>query len=120
MTTSIEVIVIGPPQIIEVLSETGAVIETLVVSPPTVIETVEAGPQGPPGPQGAVGVPQSYLHTESSPASSWTVNHNLGFRPTCTVFSVGSVEVEAEVTHISNTQSIIFFVQPTAGTARFV
>ena len=36
------------------------------------------GPQGPQGPTGPGG--SSYLHTQSTPSSSWVITHNLGVR----------------------------------------
>lgn len=62
------------------------------------------GPQGPTGltgPQGPAGV--SYDHTQSTASAEWTVNHNLGFKPTVQVFSSGGSEVEAEVAIAANT-----------------
>lgn len=95
------------------------VVEVLV-DQVSVVEVVGVGPQGQQGPVGPPGVPLSYLHTQASAASTWTVNHNLGFVPTATVYSVGGVEVEAEIAHTSVNQAVIQFVTPTAGTARFV
>ena len=42
----------------------------------TVVTVATAGPQGPGGGGAA------YVHTQSTPATTWTINHNLGFRPT--------------------------------------
>lgn len=61
----------------------------------------------------------NFVHTQASAASSWTVNHNLGFRPAVEVFSVGGAEIEAEVLHTSVNQTVISFTTPTAGSARF-
>lgn len=73
-----------------------------------------------PGIQGPAGTPISYTHTQGSASDTWVVNHNLGFRPHCVVFSVGGAEVEAGVTHTSVNQTVISFVTPASGTARFV
>lgn len=56
--------------------------------------------------------------TQSTASDTWTINHNLGFKPTVTVFSVGGMEVEADVQHTSLNQSIIYFNNPFAGSAR--
>lgn len=53
-----------------------------------------------------------------SPLAEWTINHNLGFRPSVEVFSVGGAEIEADVVHVSLNQTRIYFVAPTAGSAR--
>jgi hypothetical protein len=81
------------------------------------VQWVDAAP-GSPGPQGPAGV--DYEHVQISPQSSWTVNHNLGVVPSVTVYSVGGMEVEASIVHISNNQTVISFVTPFAGTARFI
>lgn len=58
----------------------------------------------------------SYSQTFTS-ALTWTVNHNLGFKPAITVLSVGGVVVWADVLHLSNNQALVTFDQPTAGQA---
>jgi hypothetical protein len=59
-----------------------------------------------------------YTHTQGSAASTWTVNHNLGFRPDVTIYSAGGREVEADVLHLNNNQTEIYFAAPFSGTAR--
>ena len=61
----------------------------------------------------------SFVHTQGSAATSWTVNHNLGFRPAVEVFSVGGAEIDAAILHTSVNQTVISFSTPTAGSARF-
>ena len=61
---------------------------------------------------------EAYIHDQSSALDIWTINHNLGFKPTVTVFSVGGMEVEADVQHTSINQTIIYFNNPFAGSAR--
>jgi len=74
---------------------------------------------GAPGPQGDIGPAggESYLHTQSSPASTWTVNHNLGTRPAVEVRDTGGNEILAAVTHMSANQVLISFVSAKTGTA---
>ena len=60
-----------------------------------------------------------YEHTQTIVSAIWTVNHNLGFYPNATVFSVGRVEVEAQIVDISVNQTVIYFNQAQAGYARF-
>lgn len=92
--------------------------ETVIQQTPFAVTTIDGGvgPQGPPGPPGG----GSYQHTQSTPASTWVVNHNLGFRPDVTVFSPGGIEVEAEIAHISTTQTEIRFSAAATGSARFI
>jgi hypothetical protein len=62
-----------------------------------------------------------YTHTQSAASALWTVNHNLGFIPSSvSVRTVGGVEVEAGVTHISINQLNIEFAVPFAGTALII
>lgn len=96
-----------------------------------VVEVVDLGPQGPPGaagpqgPQGDVG-PQGppgesgagYTHTQSSDLSTWTIAHNLGFRPAVQAFSVGGVEIIGDIAHLSTDVVMISFVSPQRGFAR--
>ena len=74
--------------------------------------------QGPPGPQGPPGDGAStFEHTQATADSTWTVNHNLGFRPAVTVLSPGGLEMLAEVLHTSLNQALVYFDAPKAGNA---
>lgn len=59
----------------------------------------------------------AYEHFQNSPASTWTINHNLSYKPSVSIFSLGGIEIEAAIQHATNNQTIINFVVPTAGTA---
>jgi hypothetical protein len=107
MTTEVVTITVDPAIRVEI-----------TVDDPTAITIAQQGPQGPVGPPGSPGSVLEFRFTQASPSLSWTVNHNLGFLPSVTVYSVGSVEVEALVTHTSTNQSVISFSSPTAGSAR--
>lgn len=74
---------------------------------------------GVPGPAGPAGTPGAgYIHTQSVAASVWTINHNLGYKPAVTALTVGGLEMEVEVLHISINQTQISLVAAMAGTAR--
>jgi hypothetical protein len=88
--------------------------KTLVVRPRVRAQLVTHIP-GPPGPAGT-----GYTHTQSSPSATWTINHNLGIKPSVEVFSVGGLEVDASVLHVSNNQVAVSFATPFAGYARLV
>lgn len=60
--------------------------------------------------------PGSFIHTQSTPAQVWTINHFFGIEPTATLVLDGTVS-EAQVTHPSTTQTVITFSQSVAGTA---
>lgn len=57
-----------------------------------------------------------WTHTQSSPASVWTIDHHFGTHPLVQVIASG-VEVEAEVAHPSASQTTITFGVPVTGTA---
>lgn len=70
------------------------------------------------GPPGAGANP--YTHTQAVPATSWTINHNLGYRPVVELFSAGGVEMIAEVVHTTVNQVVVSFLSATAGSARLL
>ena len=69
---------------------------------------------------GGGGAGSVYEHTQSVAAATWTVNHNLGFKPYVQVLSNGGAEVEVEVVHISVNQLQIYFINAFAGYARLI
>lgn len=52
-----------------------------------------------------------------SPLATWVINHNLGYRPHVSVYSVGGVLMLVEVLHASDDQVQVLFDSPTAGYA---
>lgn len=70
------------------------------------------GPAGPPGTGGG-----NHQHTQNVASDTWVVNHNLGFRPNIMVTTLGGVEVEANVVHISINQVQVQFDLPATGLA---
>lgn len=87
--------------------------KTRIVSPPRT--RIVTGARGLPGRNGA-----GFLHAQSSPSAEWTVNHNLGFRPSATVLSPGGVEVVAGVVHVSANQLRVTFATPQSGSVRCI
>lgn len=87
-----------------------------VVLGPTPEMLVEFGvpqsPAGPPGPSGG-----GYEHTQATPATVWTVNHNLGRRPNVAILNVGGGQILARVIHVSVNQARVYFDLPTTGLA---
>lgn len=62
----------------------------------------------------------AYVHTQTTPAATWTINHNLGHVPSVELFDSGSQEIDADVSHPTmNTTTIVFSI-PTAGFARLI
>jgi hypothetical protein len=89
----------------------------VVVNKPKKHVVFAAGRQGPPGVGGVSG--STFEHIQSVASSTWTINHNLGFRPNVSVTTMGGAEVLAEVLHISVNQTQITFDSPLAGIANF-
>lgn len=75
-----------------------------------------AGVQGPAGPAGSSS--STYIHTQGSAATVWTIAHNLGFKPTVTAMTAGGMEMAGEVQHLSVNTLTITFTLAVSGTAR--
>lgn len=87
---------------------------TVVMVPQTsTVTAVTQGPQGPPGE-----IASTYIYTQSSPAATWTIAHNLGFKPSVELLNAGSQEIEGDVVHTSYNVTMVYFTQATAGFAR--
>jgi Collagen triple helix repeat (20 copies) len=77
------------------------------------------GIQGVVGPQGPAGPTAAYTHTQFSASATWTVAHNLGFRPDVAVTTTGGLEVfGGEVLHLSDNTLQVSFDVAFAGQAR--
>jgi hypothetical protein len=87
-----------------------------VVTAPCATQSVTVITEGPQGPKGDAGV--GYIYTQQSPASTWTINHLLGFKPSVDIYDSGSQQISADVSHPSLNQSVILFTASTAGFAR--
>lgn len=55
---------------------------------------------------------------QPTPLSTWTINHNLGFKPSVELFNSGSQEIDGDVVHTSTNQTIVSFTVPVSGFAR--
>lgn len=98
--------------------------EIIVTPSPAITVTVlsgQPGPQGVPGDLDEVyeAIPSlvSYTHNQVSVSTTWTITHNLNFRPNVTVFDSANTMVEGSITHISNTQLSVTFSAGISGTA---
>lgn len=89
---------------------------SVLVEEVEVTQVVSDAQQGPPGPPGSSSN-ASFEHPQVSASDTWTVNHNLGFRPAVSILSVGGREMWAEVIHTSVNQFIAYFDAPTSGIA---
>lgn len=84
-----------------------------VVSVP-VTNTVSSITQGPQGPAGS----GAYVHTQSTVAATWTINHNMGFRPAVELLDSGSQEIDGEIAHPTVNQTVVTLNPASAGLAR--
>jgi hypothetical protein len=95
-----------------VVTENGST--TVVQVPQTsVVTAITTGPQGAKGDAGV-----GYEHTQATSATTWTINHNLGFKPSVDVYDSGSQQIQAAVSHTSVNQTVILLTVSTAGFAR--
>ena len=98
------------------VSNTVTVVEngssTVVTVPVT--STITAVTQGPQGPAGS----GAYIHEQSSASTTWTINHNLGFKPSVELLDSGSQEIDGEVFHPSVNQTVVTLNPASAGIAR--
>lgn len=67
--------------------------------------------------QTPIGNAHNYQHIQSVAESAWLINHNLGYRPNVSAFSLGGVFMLCEFEHISINQLICRFDMPTKGLA---
>jgi hypothetical protein len=92
---------------------TGKYVRQIIVSAP--------GPQGPGGVSGLqsseIAALVSYRHTQNTPATTWTIVHNLNFYPNVTVFNTANDQVEGSIVHTNETTLVITFSSTTAGKA---
>lgn len=77
------------------------------------------GATGATGPQGVAGTP-SFQFNQASPALVWTINHNLGFKPVVSTYSVGGAEFTSQVVHVSNNQVQVLLTSALAGFSRLI
>ena len=97
---------------VDVTEVTGTTVQLAVVD----VVTAQVTTVGPQGPAGA----GAFVYTQSSPSTTWTINHNLGYIPSVELFDTGSQEIEATVSHTSINQTVILLTIATAGFARLI
>ena len=87
---------------------------TVVTVPVT--STVTAITEGPQGPAGG----SAFVYQQSTAAAVWTINHNLGYRPSVELLDAGSQEIDGEVAHPSVNQTVVTLNPASAGLARLI
>ena len=63
---------------------------------------------------------EAYIHTQGSASTLWTINHNLGYFPSTTVFNTGGQQVDCGIVNVTTNQVQVSFSTAIAGTARLV
>ena len=58
-----------------------------------------------------------YIHTQTTPASVWTITHNLGKYPAVCVVDTAGNEVVGQLQHVNVNQLILTFSAPFSGEA---
>jgi hypothetical protein len=62
-------------------------------------------------------LPQAFTHIQGSPASTWVINHNLGFYPNAVVIDSGGAQVEGDPVYTSLNQMQLVFSGAFSGVA---
>lgn len=109
MTTEVVVVIEdAPPPIVVNIEDAPA---------PIVVEISEVGLVGPPGPS-APGV-TVYVHTQSTPAATWTISHGLGRVPHGVTVYISGELVDTDV-DVDATTVVLTFSSPMAGEAHIL
>ncbi len=85
-------------------------VELLTDSP--TVEIIPIGFIGPPGPT------SGFSYEQTTASSTWTIAHNLGYRPSVGCFTTGGQSLVGTVTHLSENTLTVTFAVPIAGVAR--
>jgi hypothetical protein len=85
------------------------------------VEISTTGPQGPTGSAGPSGETMysdlSYVHTQNSASTTWTINHNLHFIPNVTVVDSAGTVVEGSYSYPNSTTVVLSFSAAFSGKA---
>lgn len=60
---------------------------------------------------------ESFIYTQSSPESTWTINHNLNMHVQITVYDTTNTQIEGQIEEIDINTTIIYFNTNIAGYA---
>jgi len=76
----------------------------------------QVGAQGPAGASGA----GFFTYTQNTPASTWTITHNLGGYPAATVLDTSGNNCEGTISYTNANTMVITFTSSFSGTAYLV
>jgi len=120
MSTEQASVFVQPSPSVEVELTQGEAPEVILDAPAqtSTVEVGVPGPQGPPGEQGEAWT--AFTYEQLSPATTWTINHDLGYRPSVELLDATNREIDGDVYHTTINQTIVMFNIPVAGAARLV
>lgn len=98
-----------------VVEDTVSVDVSLFTEPLTVI-TVAGPPGAPPGAAGG----SIFTYTQSTPAATWTISHNLGRFPASVTVWIGDEEVSTDIDTPDTSTAVITFSSPQSGRAELI
>lgn len=109
MSDDVVVELLDRPVVVEVTADTPL---TVQLDDPVAVELIAIGVPGPPGPSGG------YTHTQGAAATTWTIPHNLGYRPAVQAFTAGGLSVWGTLAHLDDNTCTLTFAVAITGTAR--
>lgn len=77
-----------------------------------IIEVARMGPRGLPGINGG-----SHTHVQSAPAVTWTIAHEIGYRPNVVVEDVDGYSIDALISWPTDNTVVCAFAASVAGKA---
>lgn len=86
-----------------------------VINEQPVVSVTSPGPQGPAGTFNPADI--FYVHTQNTPASVWTLNHNLNGNPTAVVLDSAGTQCEGTFSYPSLNTMVITFTGAFSGVA---
>jgi hypothetical protein len=76
----------------------------------------DTGLQGPQGIPGSANISSySYTHEQQVPSKTWTVTHNLGYRPSLTVQDYSKNTIEGDISHTNVNVVVLTFTDDLSG-----
>jgi hypothetical protein len=116
-------IIVNPssPNVIVVTPGSSASQGTLVVGTGQGGAVGPAGPAGPAGKDGVNGLDGlpggAFIYNQGSPATVWTIVHNLGFRPQVSVVDSANIVVEGDYSYPDANTMVLTFSSAFSGVA---
>lgn len=100
----------------QILAQRFGLIQEQALLPVPVINPVNTGGGGSITPS-TPSDPPAYVFTQSTVATLWTINHNLGTFPSVTTTDPNGHVILGQVTYVSSNQVTVAFSQPVSGFA---